>query len=380
MHIRLCMIVKNEAHVIRRCLDSVRPLLSSWCIVDTGSTDGTQAIITEHMKDLPGCVYERPWVQETINRNQALALARDLTSQSMPDLPPEQVYLFVIDADEVAEMLTDATIPPAGPDAYTVTMHMGGSYDYDRLSLVRADAPACYFGTGKIAGIHPTIMRDNHTSIATERWGGFRVVPYPDGASWSEVGKYQKHADLLAQDAADEPTNTRVRFYLAQSLRDAAKFVSGEARTKLREQALASYRIRVEQGEGGFAEEQWVAAWEAAQLEGQLGRDPTKSLLAAHMMRPWRAECLFALAQRNNVTGKYDLAYSYACAAVELDRIADERLFVDKSIYAWRVWEELGLASYYTNRRAKARVCFARAAKACTGDDLTRMLRNIGCC
>jgi len=98
------------------------------------------------------------------------------------------------------------------------------------------------------------------------------------------------------------------------------------------------------------------------------------------MMRPWRAECLFALAQRNNVTGKYDLAYSYACAAVELDRIADERLFVDKSIYAWRVWEELGLASYYTNRRAKARVCFARAAKACTGDDLTRMLRNIGCC
>ena len=34
----LNMIVKNEAHVIRRCLDSVRPFVSHWVIVDTGST------------------------------------------------------------------------------------------------------------------------------------------------------------------------------------------------------------------------------------------------------------------------------------------------------------------------------------------------------
>lgn len=41
----LCMIVKNEAPVIRRCLDSVRPLITNWVIVDTGSTDGTQDIM-----------------------------------------------------------------------------------------------------------------------------------------------------------------------------------------------------------------------------------------------------------------------------------------------------------------------------------------------
>ncbi len=50
----LSMIVKNEATVIRRCMESVRPIIDYWIIVDTGSTDGTQDVIREHLKDLPG--------------------------------------------------------------------------------------------------------------------------------------------------------------------------------------------------------------------------------------------------------------------------------------------------------------------------------------
>ena len=57
----LNMIVKDEAHVIRRCLDSVRSHLAHWTIVDTGSTDGTQEIIRSHLRDLPGELHERPW-------------------------------------------------------------------------------------------------------------------------------------------------------------------------------------------------------------------------------------------------------------------------------------------------------------------------------
>jgi len=48
------MIVKNEADVIGRCLRSVLPFISSWSITDTGSTDGTQAIIQEMLGHLPG--------------------------------------------------------------------------------------------------------------------------------------------------------------------------------------------------------------------------------------------------------------------------------------------------------------------------------------
>ena len=43
----LSMIVRDEAQVIRRCLDSVRPFIAHWAVVDTGSVDGTQEIIRE---------------------------------------------------------------------------------------------------------------------------------------------------------------------------------------------------------------------------------------------------------------------------------------------------------------------------------------------
>ena len=75
---RIClnMIVKDEAPVIERCLRSVKPWIDHWVIVDTGSSDGTQAMIRKFMADLPGVLHERPWRDFAHNRNQAMALAR----------------------------------------------------------------------------------------------------------------------------------------------------------------------------------------------------------------------------------------------------------------------------------------------------------------
>ena len=42
--ISLCMIVKNEEKLLKRCLDSYRPICDEIVIVDTGSTDRTKEI------------------------------------------------------------------------------------------------------------------------------------------------------------------------------------------------------------------------------------------------------------------------------------------------------------------------------------------------
>ena len=47
-NLSLCMIVKNEANIIKECFDSVIKFIDYWVICDTGSTDGTQEFIKNY--------------------------------------------------------------------------------------------------------------------------------------------------------------------------------------------------------------------------------------------------------------------------------------------------------------------------------------------
>ena len=89
--IALCMIVKNEAHVITRALDSVKNFVDCFYICDTGSTDGTQALVTNYLKEhnLSGKVYQHKWKNFSHNRNKAFKLAYKKAD-----------YIMTLDADE----------------------------------------------------------------------------------------------------------------------------------------------------------------------------------------------------------------------------------------------------------------------------------------
>ena len=61
--VTLCMIVKNEEHIICECLESIAPHIDRYDISDTGSTDGTIKVIKDFFEDkgIPGEVHEIPW-------------------------------------------------------------------------------------------------------------------------------------------------------------------------------------------------------------------------------------------------------------------------------------------------------------------------------
>lgn len=69
-------IVKNEASNFRKTLESVKPFVDRYTVLDTGSTDGTQALVREVMGDLPGHLFEEPFVDFAATRNRALELDR----------------------------------------------------------------------------------------------------------------------------------------------------------------------------------------------------------------------------------------------------------------------------------------------------------------
>lgn len=83
--ISLCMIVKNEAKVLARCLDSVQELMDEIIIVDTGSTDETKKIASGYTDK----IYDYKWINDfSAARNFAF-------SKATCD------YIYTADADEV---------------------------------------------------------------------------------------------------------------------------------------------------------------------------------------------------------------------------------------------------------------------------------------
>ncbi len=83
----LCMIVKNEAAVLRRCLSSIADLMDEIIIVDTGSTDETKEIAGEFTDK----IYDYAWKNDFADaRNFAFSKAG-------------MEYIYSADADEVLD-------------------------------------------------------------------------------------------------------------------------------------------------------------------------------------------------------------------------------------------------------------------------------------
>ena len=119
--ITLCMIVKNETHVILRCLESIYKYIDRYDITDTGSTDGTQDMIREFFakKGIPGEIYQSDWkgfgdhAGKIGSRTEAFQNAKGKAD-----------FAWVIDADDSVE--GDFKFPenPTG-DCYTLQFRRG---------------------------------------------------------------------------------------------------------------------------------------------------------------------------------------------------------------------------------------------------------------
>lgn len=83
--ISLCMIVKNEEKILKRCLDSVADLVDEIIIADTGSTDATRAIAAQYTEH----VYDYTWIDDFS------AARNDVFSKATKE------YIYSADADEV---------------------------------------------------------------------------------------------------------------------------------------------------------------------------------------------------------------------------------------------------------------------------------------
>jgi glycosyltransferase involved in cell wall biosynthesis len=322
----LNMIVKNEAHVIGRCLATVRPLIDAWVISDTGSTDGTQALIRELLADIPGTLLERPWVDFAHNRTEVLEASRSVGD-----------YSLIIDADDMLEIDDGFALPALDADAYNLRIG-DASLSYHRKQLVRGALPWRYVGV-----LHEYIQCDLAQTEAFLE--GVRVVRVREGARARDPLTYRRDAIVVEKALFDEPDNSRYVFYLAQSYRDA----------KEPELALRQYRRRTTMG--GWRDEVWYSLYQIAHLEAWLNKpwpEVMASYLAAYQFLPDRAEPLYQIAMHYQSTKEFHTAKGFFEWATRVPTPGPTGLFVEQAMYDYLLELEHAVCCYYTGAHAQA--------------------------
>ncbi|MFJ6636888.1 glycosyltransferase [Streptomyces sp. NPDC091376] len=308
----LCMIVKNEARVIERCLASVRDVVDTWVISDTGSTDGTQQLIRTALDGIPGQLHEEPWVNFGHNRTLNIEHARGKAD-----------YLLLLDADLV--LRRDGEVPPLAADGYMLRHDDATSYRIKRL--VRGDIPWRYEGV-----THEYLTCDQHTT--QENLDALVVEDFADGGARHD--KFERDARLLGAEMARDPDNPRTVFYLAQTMRDMGQI----------DEAITLYSRRARMG--GWVEEVYYSLLQVGVLAAESGEWPTamNALTQAWDCRPQRLEACYELASRLRTMGRYHAAHAFARAGVDRD-VPDDLLFTQPWVYRWGLLFEYSITSYW---------------------------------
>ncbi len=318
----LNMIVKNESPVIQRCLASVKPLIDSWVIVDTGSTDGTQDLIRRDLREIPGELYERPWVDFAHNRNEALQLARQKAD-----------YLLFIDADQILEFSGELKWPSLTKDCYFVMVHSDFRYAAQYVLLIRTSLSMSWEGV-----LHEGLV---HNARSYGMFSHVKISAFSDGNRSLDPRKFFKDAEILERALVNEPENARYVIFLALTYDAALEH----------EKALYWFEKRAQMG--GRDEEVFYSLLKIAHLQRHL-KHPKEIFLAsyekAYQSRPTRAEPLYWLADYYITQKEFEKAYGLVQKAAAIPLPATDQIYLEHDVYEYEILLQLVKCAYQTKR------------------------------
>jgi glycosyltransferase involved in cell wall biosynthesis len=322
MNRKLClnMIVRDEAHIVTEALESVSPFIDYWVIVDTGSKDETPALIRDYFSALgiPGELHFREWRNFGFNRTEALQLCSG-----------KATYAWVIDADD--RVVGQPDFSSLDKDVYSLLY--GTGFCHWRQQLFRASLPWRYRGA-----VHE--YAECSVPVTHGRLNGhYHIESRTLGSRNLDPKKYERDIALLQEELRAQPDCPRSTFYLAQSYFDNGDWT----------QSRRWYRKRV--ALAGWSEEVFYSKLRIAQcLEKQDG--PFDELCARYLdcweYRPSRAEPLYHLSRLCRQNERFHSGYLYGSWASRIPVPENDVLFIDTTVYKWRIDDELSLNAYYT--------------------------------
>jgi tetratricopeptide (TPR) repeat protein len=330
----LNMIVKNESRVIERLLRSVLPLIDTYCICDTGSTDNTVEIIKTFFDkaSISGKIVEEPFRDFGYNRSYSLSQCLGMENAD---------YILLLDADMVLQLNTHLSIDDfkenLKKDAYYL-LQGTSKFHYKNIRIVKNDSKFSYWGV-----THEYIqMPDNATKDSIPKNMLF-INDIGDGGA--KADKFIRDIRLLKQGLIENPDNDRYTFYLANSYKDSNQY----------ELAIATYKKRIQIG--GWKQEVWHSYYCIGLCYKELNdmKNAIYYWMEAYDYLPERIENLYEIIHYYRNNSNYVLVdVFYNLAKRSRDTINEEnQLFFKKDIYDYKIDYEFSIAGYYSNQNKR---------------------------
>ena len=324
------MIVKNESRVIERMLKSVIPIIDSYCICDTGSTDETPVLISNFFQKygIPGKIINEPFRDFGYNRSFALAACEGMENAD---------YILLMDADMILELSAkfDSVAFKNGLKENAYHFFQGSrSFHYKNVRIVKNNIGASYWGV-----THEYVQLPEGSITVTLPISTIFINDVGDGGSKGD--KFERDVRLLKQGLIDVPNNERYTFYLANTFKDNRKY----------EEAIEYYKKRTELG--GWFEEVWFSYYSIGNCYKEMG-DMVSAVhywMEAFQYHSQRLENLYEIISYYRYVGKNQLSYLYCDMALKKlkQNTNPDYLFLQKSVYDYKLLYEMSVIGYYCN-------------------------------
>jgi len=314
----LGMVVKNEAHIIRETLEVVKPYIDTWVIIDTGSTDETKSIIKETLKDIPGELIERPWVNFGHNRTELATYTRNKAD-----------FTITLDADEIIHieklnkkhLIADYYMVNVRENcSYYANTFMNNKYEWRSVGVTHE----CWEAQGATVQEYLKHVWIEHRCCGANR-----------------NDKFNNDLKLLLQGIKDEPKNSRYVFYLAQTY-----YCSGQY-----ELAIEWYQKRIDMG--NWWEEVLYSMIMITCCHKQLNHpmdDILEQMFKTYFYYPKSAEVIYEVLRYCRIKGMYNIGYYIGKIAQKIPFPTNLTLFVRKWIYEYGILDELSICAYYIGK------------------------------
>jgi len=321
----LNMIVKNESKIITRLMQSVLPIIDSYCICDTGSTDNTIELIQTFFKshNIHGKIVNEPFKDFAHNRNYALKAANGMSD-----------FVLLLDADMVLDVKNFNKNVLNNYDTFYILQGNEHFY-YQNVRIVRNSGLCSYWGV-----THEYINTPASSRYHLIEKNQLFIIDVGDGGAKGD--KFERDIRLLTQGLIDEPGNGRYYFYLANSYHDNGQH----------EKAIEIYQKRIDCK--GWLQEVFYSYYKMGNCYKQLGRmnDAICSWMLGFEALPERLETIYEIMHyyRNNSKNKL-VGEFYRMAKDVLDKklFKDDYLFLHNDIYTHKIQYEYSIAAFYLN-------------------------------